>query len=287
MLLQSERDLVSLTETLASLDGLMLTVNVTDKVHAKLEMIFRSSPGDLSKIDKNLILRLIDNTGCSLPEFSDWAQSHAGSSISLEGELSLGGLRKILSLLHYDVSDITSYGYVLPPKASHSANQASIDYAAHVTRLVESLAKGANDRNLYTQILWTDRAAKGIMRLSSDGVNPAVLELGRNIAFQLSDIVSLFNGAANSAAVVSNLTAKPPVQWTTQLVPYDSYNTVYGRFYRYTPFSMAQVNVGENIQNDAQIMADALTKANEQATAKFRVVQSKVKELVNKAESLR
>ena len=70
--LQGESDLVSLAQTLASLDGLMLTVKVTDKVHGKLEMIFRSSPADLSKIDKNLILRLIDNTGCSLPEFSDF-----------------------------------------------------------------------------------------------------------------------------------------------------------------------------------------------------------------------
>lgn len=284
---QNELALASLTETLASLDGLLLTVSIAEKIHAKLELNFRNSPGGITSIDKSLILRLIDNTGCSLPEFADWEQSRAGSSVSLAGELSIGGLRKVLSLLHYDTSDIQSYEYVRPPKASHSANQASIEYAAHVTRLVESLAKGANDRTLNTQILWTDRAAKSIMRLSSDGVNPAILDLGRDIAYQLSDIVSVFNAAANSAAVVSNLTAKPPVQWTTQIVPYDSYSTPYGRFYRYTPFSMAQVNVGENIQNNAQIMADALTKANEQATAKFRVVQTKVKELVNKAESVK
>lgn len=283
LLANSELGLDALAETFSSLEGFVLTVQVTDSIHGRLEMVFRKPPSALSKFSKPLMLDLLASSGSSLAEFSQWQPSQVDNALAIEGELSIDGLRKLLSLLHYDVSDMVRSSEGRLARATKPVSHASAEYAKHVTRIVDSLKTAANNNSFATQILWTDRAAKSIMRLSTSNVRPEIADLGTQIAYELSDIVSIFHNAENTAAMESSAQAKPAIQWHSRLVPYEGYRTPSGVFFRYAPLSVASVNIGENAQQSKQIEMAELAKANQRATEKFYELQKKVDELGRQA----
>ncbi|MCA9159516.1 MAG: hypothetical protein KDA72_14370 [Planctomycetales bacterium] len=284
LLANSEVALDALAETFSSLQGFVLTVQVTDSMHGKLEMVFRNPPSLLSKFSKPLMLDLLASAGSSLPEFYQWQPSQVDNALAIEGELSIDGLRKLLSLLHYDVSDMVRSPEGTLARATKPVPHASAEYAKRVTRIVDSLKAVANDNSFATQVLWTDRAAKSIMRLSTRNVQPEIADLGTQIAYELSDIVSIFHNAENTAVMESSAQAKPAIQWHSRLVPYEGYRTPYGVYFRYMPLSVASVNVGENLQHRERIEMAELSKANQRATEKFYEIQKKVDELGRQAE---
>lgn len=284
LLANSEFGLDALAETFLSLEGFVFTVQTDEVMHGKLEMVFHDPPVALAKFGKPLMLDLLSSAGSSLPEFSQWQSDQVGNSLTLEGELSIEGLRKLMSLLHYDVSDMTRPSSELPSRPTGPTARATAAYAKHVTRFVNALKDAANTNSLNTQVLWTDRAAKSIMRLSTKNVRPEVADLGTQIAYELSNIVSVFNNAEHNAAIQSNAQALPAIQWHPRLVPYEFYKTPGGIFYRYAPINMATVNIGENLQRSAAIERTELTKANERASDKFYQLERKVDELVRQSE---
>lgn len=265
---------------MSSLSGVVFSVQVSDKMTGKLELDFvpqrlQNAP----KLDKDMLLMLTQHTGCNLPEFSDWTLIHGENSTAIQGDLSMNGLKKVLSFLHCDVTDMTAPPTVLPDKKDITNESVTRDYAEHVKRMVDSLTPTANLKSLGTQRLWIDRVAKNIKRQQTKRIRQDVADSGSEIANELMEIVTMINNAELTANARSVSEAKPNIQWNTQMRPYDTYNTTYGRFYRYRPMSTAQINVGENKMHSNEVWVDELAKANEQASVKFHQIQYQVQKL--------
>jgi hypothetical protein len=93
------------------------------------------------------------------------------------------------------------------------------------------------------------------------------------------DIVSVFQEADQKARGRIAAETPPTVQWRTELIPYRGFATPYGRFYRYRPFSYAQVFAVENAILGRQIMAEELGNANSEARDVVARIESEVAKL--------
>lgn len=268
-----------LRATLASLEGLVFTIRADESLRGRLEIVFQQQP-ELAQVEsKALILGMLETAGASLPEFANWESATGIHSLAIEGELSIAGLARVLSLLHYDTSEFDSLQANISPPQTREANESTIRYVKRVTRLMEGLARGAQSNSLNTQVLWADRGAKEIVRAIRDDVDSKVAELGYQIAYQLEGIVSTFNNATQVAQAKSAAQSRPAVEWQTELVPYSSFKTPYGRFYRYTPFSYARVHVFENAGRAAAIQNEQMNLANQRAKQKFSEITALVREM--------
>jgi hypothetical protein len=152
-------------------------------------------------------------------------------------------------------------------------------YVKRVTRLVNDISSGARASNLREQLLWTDRCAKTILRMSTERVAPDVAEVGREVAYDLWEIVSTFRYAADTVHSRSAAVNRPPIEWWTELIPYSDYKTPFGWFFRYAPFSYAQINIRGNVMRRQQITLEELSKANRTANDILTSVEQKVQRM--------
>lgn len=269
----------ALVATLATLEGLVFTVNADQSLRGRLEVVFHQQPELQPEQSKTLVLGMLDAAGARLPEFATWEAATGVHSMAIEGELSISGLARVLSLLHYDSSDIDTLQVSEMPRQARPANTPTVRYIERVSRLIDGLEKGAQANSLNTQVLWADRTAKEIVRAIRDEVDSDVAELGYQIAYQLEAIVSTFNNAVQVAQAKTAANNPPPVEWQTELVPYSTFKTPYGRFYRYTPFSYARVHVFENDRLAGAILNEQMTIANQRAKQKFSEIEALLREM--------
>ena len=279
LLARSGSNPAALVATLATLEGLVFTIKADQSLRGRLEVVFHQQPELQPEQNKTLMLGMLDAAGARLPEFAMWEAATGVHSLAIEGELTISGLARVLSLLHYDTSDIDTLQVPEMPRQVRPANTPTVRYVERVTRLIDGLENGAQSNSLNTQVLWADRTAKEIVRAIRDDVDSDVAELGYQIAYQLEGIVSTFNNAAQVAQAKTAANNPPPVEWQTELVPYSTFKTPYGRFYRYTPFSYARVHVFENERRAGAILNEQMTIANQRAKQKFSEIQALVREM--------
>lgn len=277
-----DKVVAQLVDEFQGTEGFVLTFRITDKIHGQLDLVFRDKIRVLRNADiaKPLLLEMLANVGASVPDFGEWQHDSVGNRLRLDGSMSLGGMRRILSLLSVDSSDIAAlrqdaYRDTVRPTAGSVATKR---YVAVVAKLVETIADGARSNDLLKQLLWTDRVAKKISALSTRDVDPRAVELGGNVAEDLIEIVTTFQ-AANERVMRQSLKDPPPVEWRFRVVPYRSFTTPYGRYYRYRPLGFAQINVHENATRHRQRVADEFGKANDQSKSIFDQIETTVKKM--------
>lgn len=283
VLQKSSETVDQLTREMNSLEGALLRIRVTDTIHGSLELVFREDPEGLSNAAKPFLVDLLSGAGALLPEFREWRATSRRNRLGIEGPMTTTGLRRILSILSVESVDVDPFGSkrpVVQPTVSDNVEARTTEkYVRRIKKLVDDISSGAKAHNVREQLLWTDRSARTIARMSTRSVNPAVAEKGREISCDLRRIVSNFHYAADNARARSSAVNRPPVELHEQLVPYSSYKTPYGRFYRYAPFSYARINIRQNVVRSRQITAEELSRANDEAKAILSKVEGKVAEM--------
>ncbi len=264
------------------IQGLIFSISITNRMQGRLSMVFDEDPKELSYFTQPILLDLLTRAGAVLPEFKEWQVVSRPKCLTLEGELNVSGLRRVLSLLNVESTGLEQNSKVPgkmtieTPRLSREVVEAraTSNYVTRVTRLAEAVITGGRGSNLREQVLWTDRSAKAISRMSTRDVKTDAVSLGRQIAYGMLGIVSVFQEADQAAQSKIASENPPDLQWRTTIIPDRSYMTPYGRYYRYRPFSTARVMTGENAIRSSQIMKEELDNAN-----------AKAKELVSQIES--
>ncbi len=265
---------------MALIEGFVLSIHITDTIHGRVEMVFSEEPKALTEIAKPFMIELLSGAGAMLPEFRHWQSSKHADGFALNGELSIHGLRRVLSLLNVDPPQLETAAP--EPKVATSVDpeitmaRATTKYVERVTRLVDGVASGGKGNNLREQVLWTDRSAKTIARMSTKNVHPDAVKLGRKIARSMIEIVTTFQEAGQAAQSRVESETLPPIQWETVMLPYSSFVTPQGRFYRYRPYSHAHVNVAENSERSSEIVAKKIGNANARAEEILASIESDV-----------
>jgi hypothetical protein len=89
-------------EALADLRGLTLGARVTKRVHGVLRIDFDRDITVLADVAKPLFLETLGEAGAAIDEFADWDVNVSEKRISLEGDLTQDGLRRLFSFLEID-----------------------------------------------------------------------------------------------------------------------------------------------------------------------------------------
>jgi hypothetical protein len=194
-------DVEEMTAVFSSLRGVKLALTFTDKAQASARVEFgRSLPFD-ADVGKAFVLAALTNLEAELPGIDAWAFRVDQDAIVAEGELSLPGLRRVLSMVEIPTTKFSS----LKGEDTESNGDAddmaqkSLTYFHSVTKLIEDLQRHSKSNR--GDNFWLDRYAKKIDRLPILYVDPDLLDFGQNT----SETLRVMSGARKSANISSGV----------------------------------------------------------------------------------
>jgi hypothetical protein len=189
-------DTEALGRAYASAKSAALTVEVGESIEGTLRIDFML-PIDYGKtVAKDVVIQLLEDCGASVNDISKWSTDAQGTSITLSGQMSKEGLRRILSLVEPPVTtpETPSGSAPLPAPtgptsvpAPPSTVEASQSYFRAVTDLLDGL-KHERSNSHKGMSLWYDRYAKRIDALPLLGVDNELLDWGMTISKTLREM---------------------------------------------------------------------------------------------------
>jgi hypothetical protein len=188
-------------DALASLRGVTLGIRVTQRTYGKLKIDFSRDVSVLADVAKPLVLEVLSEAGAEIDEFNDWNVAVADKQITLDGELTRNGLRRLFSFLELDATGVDAPADGGPMELSGSAAQAatakaSQEYFQSVTRYLGDLKRERGAVGYNSIALWFDKYARRIDRLPILGVDKDLVNYGGYVVGQLRDCVEAIKGSA-------------------------------------------------------------------------------------------
>lgn len=143
---QRPAEIERLTPIVASIQGLRLSVRITDDMTGRLRLDFGTSPAPAAQYFKPLLLEVLENLGVYIADFDGW-EVKPGTlakdfkpgerSMALEGKLSDAGLRKLMALVSPQGGALDVPGEGSSPPMSPAA--ASLAYFKAVDKLCDDM----------------------------------------------------------------------------------------------------------------------------------------------------
>ena len=168
-----------------SLDGLRVGIRIGEKPFGKLTVDFRAPVSSDPKTLKNLLLGVLADGGMMIDDLNEWKPEIQGTTFSLSGNLSSGGMRKILSLVESPAPAETA-AKESPGDAAANKGKATLSYYKTVEKFLGDLKGDMRDMKTTGQTaVWCDKYARKIEKLPMLGVDPEMLDYGKFIATAL------------------------------------------------------------------------------------------------------
>jgi hypothetical protein len=205
-------DLDAAADVLASLRGITLGVRVTNRIYGKLKVDFGRDIGVLKDVAKPLLLEVFDEAGARVDEFAGWNVQVENQRITIDGELTRDGSRRLFSFLELDATGVdaaTTEGPTQPSKPDDSeVAQKSVKYYQSIAKYLADLSRERDATTYSTIALWFDKYAKRIDRLPTLDVDKDLVNYGAYVVGGLRDAREAIQGVAirsgaRTAAVTS------------------------------------------------------------------------------------
>ena len=192
--------------------AMTLGIRVTIGVYGKLKVDFGRDIGVLKDVAKPLLLEVLDEAGCRIDEFANWNVQTENQRITIDGELTRDGGRRLFSFLELDatgVDAVTDEGPTQPSQPDDAeVAQKSLKYYQAISKYLADLSR-ERDATTYSTIgLWFDKYAKRIDRLPTLDVDKDLVNYGAYVVGGLRDAREAIQGVAirsgaGTAAVTS------------------------------------------------------------------------------------
>jgi hypothetical protein len=184
----SKVDVPKLNQLLASVEGIRIGVRLGNPPNGRITVDFRQTPALSAASAKRLFLEYLSNKGMLIEDFQKWQPEVQGNTISLAGNMSTAGVRKLLSVLEMPAP--SAGGHASPASASGSDSSAQAartkTYFNSVTGMFDDLKQDMEDLKTLSQTsLFYDKYARRIERLPMLDVDPEMLDYGAYVAAQL------------------------------------------------------------------------------------------------------
>jgi hypothetical protein len=177
--------LAGLSRLLASLDGLRVGIRIGEKPFGKLTVDFRDPVTSDAQTLKKLLLGILADGGMMIDDLNEWKPEIQGTTFSLSGNLSSGGMRKILSFVESPAPAETA-AKASPGDAAANQGKATLSYYKTVEKYLGDLKGDMRDLKTMGQAAgWCDKYARKIEKLPLLGVDPEMLDYGKFIATAL------------------------------------------------------------------------------------------------------
>jgi hypothetical protein len=274
-------DEAATTKLFSGLQGVKFGVIVNDKLNGKLQFDFADDASSLASVAKPLILSIAGAAGAMLPEFNDWKAEAKGNSLSLEGELTPSGLRRIFSLLSIDASvvhndDTTPQANPAakktpPPTEEELAAKASLRYFKAVDKYIEDSKNLNRADSIQQAALWLENFARRIDNLPKRNVDPDLIKFGAYVSQTFRYVVDQAYGIEDTLARMQE--PEQPVTYQEAYVP-TFYTVNYGGYFmrQYAPYYSATYDnnaYNQKVQKDA----DAVYKMKQEAQSTLAELQ--------------
>jgi hypothetical protein len=189
-------DRVDLAKLVASMDGIRVGVRIGEKLTGKISLDFSEDPAKAEPFAKGILLEALSDAGMRIEDLESWKPEVKGMTVSLSGELTSGGLRKLLSVVEAPAAaedtDKNAAEAESDPKSASpgdvAANQAkaTLRYFQSVTKFLGDLKNDMRDlKTMGQSAVWCDKYARKIEKLPLLGVDPEMLDYGKFVATSL------------------------------------------------------------------------------------------------------
>lgn len=226
-------DLDQLSELLAGVQGVTVRVLVDDARHGTITIEFAADVAALNAVAKPLLLETLANAGARISDLDSWTATVAGKTVTLQGNLSEGGLRRLVSLVPLPTQFLVD-AQTAPATPTDVQNQvvpyASLAYFRSIRKLFEDISAEKERAKTLGQIaLWYDMYARRIDGLPEANVDQQLLDYGAGTAAMLRQAALALRGVGIESH-------------EKEMQIYPRLSGVYVRSgyprYNYTPYSM-------------------------------------------------
>jgi hypothetical protein len=211
-------DLDAASKALSGIRGLVLEVAVTEGSFGRLMVHFNDDASILAPFAKPMILEVLGNLGAMIDDIAEWKVTTEPTKFTLNGTLSEGGRKRVLSLIDHPVAALvaTNKGRSMSDSSrpeSSKAAYATQTYFKSITKIRDDLREKAKNVKTFGQhALWLDNWARRIDRLPILNVDPEMLAYGRYTTQRMRDASAALKGigistAARSAQVYNQYSA--------------------------------------------------------------------------------
>jgi hypothetical protein len=255
-------------DILVGLQGITATISVTDKISAELRIDFRDDVGPIGDLAKPLTIAALDAFDAHLAELDGFEATLNGKSISLHGELSVDGLRRVGSLLQMSSTKFSDLQDAEPTDSQSVILKATQTYYNSITTLIEDLRHTLEDSR-DNHAVWMERYGRKVDALPILNVDPDLLAWGANVGETFREM-----GLAKRRAGIRGGVRKSAVYGD-----YSYSDTGYGYYESYRPASDVknQINREEQAQakavryNSWKEIEDTRAKIDREMTEKYGV----------------
>ncbi len=211
------------TEVLGSMKGIKLEVTVGETINGRATVLFDREAGLLRPCAKPVMLAVLKRVGMRTDDVQEWKFAVEGKQLSMQGNLSSGGLRELLSMVQSPIPAAT----VATPTVS-AANKPAADPAQASQRYyktVDACLKNFREANSVAATAQSLRnTAKRIDQLPILQVDPALVEWGGMVSTHIKQAAAVVGvGQVQINARVAGVKDPEYVIYT-----YDSYGNVTG-----------------------------------------------------------
>ena len=196
-----------LAQLVSGVKGITLGVTIKEKAFGAIRVDFTDSPKMLAEIGKPLLIQILQHQGAMLDDLPDWKASIEGNTFLLQGDMSEGSVRRVMSVLELPptltdaVHDASSPGNDTEGQQKVLATQ---QYFKTVSSYLDDLrGKPKRDRvkTFGQAAIWYDKYARKIDRLPILGVDEEMLNYGAQMAGALRDAEMTMKGVGMRTSV--------------------------------------------------------------------------------------
>lgn len=180
-----EKQMDRIAGTLGSMQGIKLDITVGQDVNGRATVSFDRDTAELSECAKPIMIAVLNNGGMHLDDIDDWTCTAVGKTVTMQGKLSTGALRKLLSIVQSPIPAIT----VAQPQSAGAKAVAAADPAVASQRYFKAVCamldnfKGASSPS--ESASWARATSKRIDQLPILNVDPQLIQWGSNVSLKL------------------------------------------------------------------------------------------------------
>jgi len=177
----TEDELGGVCTNLTDIKGMTLGITINDNITGAIKIDFKSSPADLAKVGKELLIYALEKHGVMIEDFRKWDIQVKGNQLLLGGPLSKMGLRQIGSLIEHPLVPDFEGGSGGGQNPVVDMKTRSLQYFGSIQTLTEEL-RHKDFKAVKTYSKFFDKYARQIDRMSVLNVDPVVLSYGTYVA---------------------------------------------------------------------------------------------------------
>jgi hypothetical protein len=192
-----------LAQLIAGLRGLVLKINVSDKIRGSLVIDFSDDTSILTGIGKGLLIETLESRGAAIEDLAFWEVKPQGTQLLLQGELSPLGLRKVFSLIEMPNPAVQVNSSTAPAASKEEQTIAATKkyFAGVKTILTDGRSQWKDSKSTGQNAMWLEKWARKVDNLPLLNVDEDMVKYGQVTSDKLRDMaLAIRGGDIRSAA---------------------------------------------------------------------------------------